>query len=132
MSAGNIAFVQTQYAAFGRGDTDSIVASCAPDVVWQVKGRPGEYPMIGTWKGKDGVRAFFQLLGETEEPIAFEPREFHAAGNLVFALGQYEFGIRKTGKRVACEWVHVFKVENGKLVAFSEFTDTAQFAAAWR
>ena len=132
MSAANVALVQGLYAAFARNDIDNLAAQCAPDVVWQVKGPAGEYPMVGTWKGPAGVRAFFRLLFETQEPISFEPREFHLSGDLVFVLGHYEFAIKKNGRRAAADWVHVFKVENGKLTAFTEFTDTAQFVLAWR
>jgi ketosteroid isomerase-like protein len=34
MSAANIAFVQSLYAAFGRGDIATIVNGLAPDVDW--------------------------------------------------------------------------------------------------
>jgi ketosteroid isomerase-like protein len=30
------------------------------------------------------------------------------------------------------EWLHMFTVRDGKLAAFDEFTDTAQFAEAVR
>jgi uncharacterized protein len=78
------------------------------------------------------VRDFFRLLFETQEAISFEPREFHFSDDLVFVLGHYEFAIKKIGRRAAADWLHVFKVENGKLTAFTEFTDTAQVVLAWR
>ena len=40
--------------------------------------------------------------------------------------------MRKTGRSVASDWVHIFTVRDGKVVAFREFTDTAQFAEAFR
>jgi hypothetical protein len=40
--------------------------------------------------------------------------------------------IRKTGRAVASDWVHVFTIRDSKIVAFREFTDTAQFAEAYR
>jgi ketosteroid isomerase-like protein len=39
MSATNIAFVQSLYAAFGRGDIKAVIAGLAPDVDWTVNGR---------------------------------------------------------------------------------------------
>lgn len=132
MSAANVAFVQSQYVAFQRGDIDSILASCAPDIRWQVKGRTADYPMIGVWHGPEGVRDFFRQLAEMQEPVAFEPREFHAAGDLIFVLGRYVWTIRKTGRQADAEWVHVFCIAGGMVAAFDEFTDSAQFAAAWR
>ena len=40
--------------------------------------------------------------------------------------------MKKTGKRAASDWMHVFTVKDGKVVHFREFTDTAKFADAWR
>ena len=50
----------------------------------------------------------------------------------MFALGHYDWTIRKTGKTAGADWVHVFTIRDGKVTAFDEFTDTAQFAAALR
>jgi hypothetical protein len=128
----NIALVQSLYAAFGRGDIDTIIAAAAPDIRWEVNGRRTDHPLLDTWNGPAGVREFFKKLTEIQDVKAFTPKDFHAAGNLVFVFGHYAWTIRKAGKPVDCSWLHVFTVKNGKLTAFREFTDTAQFAQAWR
>ena len=53
MSNGNIALVQNLYAAFGRGDVATIVATMAPEVTWEVVGRAKDYPLLGVRKGQD-------------------------------------------------------------------------------
>src|SRR5207244_2583561 len=73
-----------------------------------------------------------QPRAEHEEATDFSPREFFAAEDRVFALGHYAWKIRKTGRAVASDWVHVFTIRGGKIVAFREFNDTAQFAEAYR
>ena len=50
----------------------------------------------------------------------------------LFALGHYAGTVKKTGLPFNCEWGHVFTVKNGKVARFREFTDTAQFAEAYR
>jgi ketosteroid isomerase-like protein len=132
MSAANIAFVQSLYAAFGRGDIATIVNGLAPDVDWTVNGRSKDYPMLGNWKGSAGVQKFFQGVAEHEEAIEFSPKEFFAAEDRVCVLGHYAWKIRKTGRQVASDWVHIFTVRSGKVVKFKEFNDTAQFAEAYR
>ena len=132
MSAANIALVQGLYAAFGRGDIAHIVAALAPDVSWQVIGRPSDYPTFGARKGQPAVSEFFRLVAENQDATDFSPRDFHAAGDMVFVLGHYAWKIRKTGKAVDSDWVHIFAVKNGKVTAFREFTDTAQYAQAYR
>jgi uncharacterized protein len=132
MSATNIAFVQSLYAAFGRGDIKAVIAGLAPDVDWTVNGRQKDFPTLGNWKGQEGVRRFFEGVAEHEEAIEFTPLEFFAADDRVCVLGHYAWKIRKTGRTVASDWAHIFTVRNGKVVKFREFNDTAQFAEAYR
>jgi ketosteroid isomerase-like protein len=132
MSNGNVGLIQSVYAAFGRGEIATIVKAMAPDVDWRVVGRNKDYPLFGGWKGPGGVQEFFKLVGETQEATEFSPREFSAADDKVFVLGHYAWKLRKTGKSVASDWIHVFKIKNGKVTSFREFTDTATFAEAFR
>jgi uncharacterized protein len=73
MSAANIAFIQSLYAAFGRGDINAVIAGVAADVDWTVNGRRKDYPMLGSWKGQDGVQKFFEGVAEHEEVVEFSP-----------------------------------------------------------
>jgi uncharacterized protein len=132
MSAANIALVQSLYAAFGRGDIATIVGAAAPDIAWEVVGRQSDYPLLGARKGPDGVREFFRLIGELQQVLSFAPRDFHAAGDLVFVFGSEGWKVLKSGKTVETEWLHVFTIKNGRVASFREFTDTAQFAEAYR
>ena len=46
-------------------------------------------------------------------------------GDTVVAIGTASGRAKKTGKTVKNEWVHVLKYNNGKLVFFQEYSDTA-------
>ena len=132
MSEANIATVQSLYAAFGRGDIESIVSGCLPDVTWASGGRKEDYPPFGPRKGTDAVRDFFRSVAEVQDFNEFSPREFYADRDKVFVLGRYEMTVRKSRQKVASEWVHVFTFRGGRVSEFREFTDTAAFAAAYR
>jgi uncharacterized protein len=132
MSEADIALIQSLYAAFGRGEIATIIAALAPDMEWRLNGSRSDYPLLGTWKGPPGVQAFFDKLAEIQDFSEFSPREFFSAGDRVFVLGHYAATIRKTGRKAASDWVHIFTVQGGKVRAFLEFTDTAQFAQAWK
>jgi hypothetical protein len=132
MSNANIAAVQNLYAAFGRGDIDTIIAGAAPDIDWESVGRKSDYPALGRRKGAVQVREFFKIVFDSEEFSDFSPREFYAADDKVFVLGSYSFKMKSTGKPVACEWVHVFTFRDGKVTRWREHTDTAQIADAYR
>jgi ketosteroid isomerase-like protein len=132
MSNANVTLVQSLYAAFQRGDIAPIIASMAPDVAWTVHGRPEDYPTLGLAKGPQGVQKFFGIVADTQTATDFSPGEYDAAGEKVFVRGHYAWTIRKTGKSVSAEWVHIFTIKDGKVTRFDEFTDTAQFAEAMR
>ena len=132
MSEANIATVQSLYAAFGRGDVDMIVEGCLPDITWMSGGRKEDYPPFGPRKGTQGVRDFFRSVAEVQDFNEFSPREYYADRDKVFVLGRYAMTVKRSGQKVASEWVHVFTFRGGKVSDFREFTDTAAFAAAYR
>jgi ketosteroid isomerase-like protein len=132
MSQVDVALIQSLYAAFGRGDIATIIAACAPDIEWRLNGSRSDHPLLGSWKGPQGVQAFFAELARIQDFSEFTPREFLPAGDRVFVLGHYASTMRKNGRKAASDWVHIFTVRGGKLAAFLEFTDTAEFARAWK
>ncbi len=131
MSQANIALVQSLYDAFGRGDIGFIVDAAIPDIHWEVAGRHEDYPLFGVFHGRAGVQEFFATIGQHQDLVEFAPKEFYAAADKVFVLGRDSWTVRKTGKRVATDWVHVFTVGDGKVHRFHEFCDTAQYALAY-
>jgi uncharacterized protein len=132
MSNANIALVQSLYAAFGRGEIKTIVDAAHPSCVWEIVGRRSDFPTLGQFKGQAGIQSFFDATGEHLDFKEFSPRQFFAADDRVFVLGHYAMTVKKTGKPIDTDWCHVFTVHGGKVTAFTEFTDTAQAAEAWR
>jgi ketosteroid isomerase-like protein len=127
----NTKVVQDAYAAFGRGDVESIVGLLSDNVVWKgVYGAAPHVPTAGERRGKAAVREFFKLVAEHVSFSSFEPNEFVATGNKVVALGHYT---AKTpiGKSFDADFAMVFTVENGKVTAFQEFTDSAAINGAY-
>ena len=132
MSQANISLVQSLYAAFGRGEIATIVNASASGIVWEEVGRPADYPAFGIRKGRAGVQDFFKTVAETVDFTEFSPREFYAAEDKVFVLGHYAAKMKKTGRIIDADWVHIFTIRGGEVTQFREFTDTAQIAEAYR
>jgi uncharacterized protein len=132
MSQSDVALVQSLYAAFGRGDIGTIIAALAPDIEWRLNGSRSDHPLLGSWKGPQGVQTFFAELARLQDFSEFAPREFLSVGERVFVLGHYAATMRKNGRKAASDWVHIFTLRNGKVASFLEFTDTAEFARAWK
>ena len=131
-NAANIALAQNFYAMFFRGDLAAIVDNCTPDVVWESVGDRAQFPIFGHWDGKEGVKAFFAKLVETHDFTEFSPKEFYSSGDHVFVCGHYGMTIKKTGRHVEMDWVHVFVLRDGLCGSFREHTDTATLARGWR
>jgi ketosteroid isomerase-like protein len=132
MSNANVALVQSLYAAFGKGDVGTILNGLSADVDWHSGGRASDYPGFGQRKGQNAVKEFFQIIADNNDFAHFSPREFYAADDKVFVLGDYALTLKKTGKKMASDWAHVFTIRNGKVVKFREFLDTALAAEAYR
>lgn len=132
MSNANVALVQSLYAAFGRGEIATIVNAMVQNAPWEMVGRATDFPTLGVRKGPDGVRDFFDTVGQHLDFSEFSPDEFYAADDKVFVLGHYTMTLKKTGKPFASDWIHIFTIQDGKVAAFKEFTDTGTLAEAYR
>ena len=130
--AGNVALAKNLYAAFGKGDVATIVAAMAPQVDWHSGGQASDVPTFGPRKGPAAVQEFFTLVGSSYTFSDFSPKEFYPIGDKVFVLGHYAMTVKKTGKAMASDWVHIFTIAGGKVTAFREFLDTARAAEAFR
>ena len=123
--------VRETYAAFGRGDLPAVLAACAEDVDWRYCG-PSAAPYTGEWRGRDGVRRFFETLFAALRLTSFEPQRFFADGDTVVVLGREGGTVAATGRTVQYDWAHVFVVRDGRIAAFREFADAAPIEAALR
>ena len=127
----NIAFVQSLYAAFGRGDLSFILGNLHPGIEWSSNANPAIVPWGGTRTGTEGATAFFVALGGNLDFEIFEPKEFHAAGGTVTVVGHTRARCKNGGHGLFdSEWVHIFTVTDGKLMRFREYYDTAAIEAA--
>jgi ketosteroid isomerase-like protein len=128
MSQANIDIAKSCYAAFGRGDIATILAAMADDIEWTT---PGDgIPTSGTRKGPAEVARFFEIVADTWNFTAFEPREYVASGDTVVAIGSYAAVALPTGRTAGSEWTMVWKFRDGKVAYFREYTDTEAMASA--
>jgi ketosteroid isomerase-like protein len=126
MSNGNVALVKSLYEAFGRGEIGTIVGAVTADASWEIVGRKSDFPTFGMFRGPAGVEEFFGAVGQNLDFTEFAPKEFYSTDDKVFVLGHYTMKIKKTGRPMQSDWIHVFSISGGKVAGFREFTDTAQ------
>jgi ketosteroid isomerase-like protein len=128
LSQTNIELAKSQYAAFQRGDIASILASLTDDIEWITSG--DGLPTTGTRRGAAQVAQFFESVANTWNFTVFEPREFMASGDSLAVSGHYAAIAKPTGKKMAADWLMVWKIRDGKVSYFREYTDTEALAAA--
>ena len=129
--AENMRVVHEFYAAIRRDDLQALYSLLSPDVDWTFLGTK-EIPFAGNWSGPDQVSKFFDIIGETMQLEHFGPEEFIAQGNWVVALGRERMRIKPTGRNYDAAWAHVFKLRDGKIAVYREYSDTAAILAAFR
>jgi len=127
----NIGVVQRGYEAFGRGDIESLLALLDETITWTTPG-PADLPVAGNRRGRAGVAEFFQTLVATVDIVRFEPKQFVAQGDVVVVLGDDTSRVKATGASIEFEWVHVFTLRDGKIVAFKEYGDVSALVAEVR
>jgi ketosteroid isomerase-like protein len=128
----NLQLVQQLCAAFGQGNSDTILHALADDITWHQPGPTDVLPWAGTRHGRAQVAQFFSAVGETLEWLQFEPQEFLAQGDKVLAFG-YERALAKpTNRSFESDWVMVFTLRAGQVVRFRAYHDTAAMVIAFR
>ena len=118
--------VKDAYAAFCRGDVETILAMLAPDVSWELEG-PAEISFAGIRKGPEAVKGFFQGIANDNADPKVEITEYLSWADSVATFGRYKCTIKKTGKRVDTPMAHLFKFRDGKIVRFVDHINTAAF-----
>jgi ketosteroid isomerase-like protein len=127
----NVAVVQRAYEAFGRGDINGLLALLDENIPWETPG-PADLPTAGRRRGHQAVAEFFQTIGTVSDIVRFEPKTFVSQGDRVVVLGEETGRMKATGNSVEFEWVHVFTIRDGKVVAFKEYGDVSAIVAELR
>jgi uncharacterized protein len=122
---------QKVYECFGKGDLPGVLSCLADDVEWELIG-PSTIPYFGTYRGREGVQAFFSKLLEVEEILQFVPEQFIDGRDAVAVLGRERCRSKATGKEFSARWVQIFDCVSGKVVRWREYIDTAPMVAAYQ
>jgi ketosteroid isomerase-like protein len=115
--------IKAHYDASDRGDLEGMLAPLAPDVRWT---EMAGFPYAGTYVGPDEVRAnVFERIGAEWDGYTAAITELIDGGDTVVGLGTYSGTFKATGRAFEARVAHVWRLENGRVVRFEQFTDTA-------
>ena len=88
----NVAVVRRAFEAFTVRDVEGLVATCAPDVEFNLP-TARLARTDGPYRGHDGVRAYMRDAARIWSELRLEAREFHVQDDVVVAVGRvYAWG----------------------------------------
>ncbi len=128
----NLDVVYSDYAAFGRGDIPTILASLTEDCTWSHVGNPAIIPFAGTYMGHAGVGRFFENVGKSIQITQFEPGNFRATDNMVACTVRIGGTIFATGKTYSNSVEQTFTFDAaGKVKMWATTGDVSGLEAAF-
>lgn len=128
----NQQIVETIYAAFSKGDIDTVLEHFADEGTWTYVMPDGSVPFAGTFEGKSRIGEWFRLFGSNVETTYFQLNCLLVDGNdLVVALGHEDGTIIESGKMYSTDWVHIFHLKGEKVFKFVEHVDVSSVLASF-
>ena len=123
------AVVETVYAAFSEGDMETFASLMARDIIWnEAEGNP--YADLNPYIGPEAVMSGLMARFVSEwEDISVTPHKFVVEGDRVVVFGRYGETWKATGEVLDIPFVHSWTVQDGRLTAFQQYTDTAALVA---
>jgi uncharacterized protein len=115
----NMATIERVYAAFARGDMDTIMAAMAPDVT--VK-QDAPLPWGGTYTGHAGFGRFLGTLLEHLD-VSLETDELISSGDYVVQIGRTRGTVRRNGKPFRVRELHIWRFEDGMVASYQVHID---------
>ena len=131
MSEANVAVVKSIYDYFDAGDINGLLALFAEGVIWDHRGIGApDSPKNKLFRGKSGVKEFFDIMGENQEVLEHDVTDFIASGDKVVAVGFIRARVKKTGNEVASDWAQIWTLRGGLVSAWKVFGDFTADAIA--
>lgn len=132
MSQENVAVVEGLYASFAGGDRQGVLDALSDDIEWSFPGPEGLIPFAGVHNGKAEVERFFELVVGSVQLSQQRPIEvLDTDGPHVISRGREAMTARSTGKSFESEFLHLYTLSDGEIIAVQEYYDTAAMAEAF-
>lgn len=133
MSAGkamnkNYEAIKAHYAGSDKKDLAAMMAPITDRTAWT---EMAGFPYAGTYVGTVAIiEGVFKRIGDEWEGYTFTLERLVDGGSTILGIGTYSGTYKRTGKPMKARVVHVWDVEDGKVLRFEQFTDTKLVAQA--
>jgi ketosteroid isomerase-like protein len=93
---------------------------------------PDPIPFGGRYEGAAGFERYVSQIFAAIEMESFVVDAIFGQGESVAVIGSETSLVRSTGRRYEMDWVHVFRVSDGRIHSMREYNDTARMLAAFQ
>ena len=125
MGTNDVDVVRSAYEAMARGDVPGVFATMAEDVDWyESEGLPNGGHYRGPAEIGEGV--FGPLFADFPD-FSVTPEEFIGDDGTIAVVVRYRGTASRTQSRLDRPAVHVWDVDNGRIVRFRQFLDTVKY-----
>ncbi len=123
-----IDIVRGLYSAFETGDVPGVFGIFDEAIEWH-EAEHSPYADRNPYVGPDAVaEGVFARLDSDVEGFTVVPENFIDGGDTVVVEGRYRGTMRSTSAPLDAQFAHVWRVRDGKIVGFQQYTDTTQSA----
>jgi ketosteroid isomerase-like protein len=126
----NFEAIRAHYAGSDRKDTGAMMAPITSETRWT---EMAGFPYAGTYVGKDAIIAgVFRRIAEEWTDYTFSLERLIDGGTTIVGIGTYSGLYTATRRAMSARVVHVWDMDDGRVVRFEQFTDTRLVADATR
>lgn len=124
------------FDALARGDGQAALNILDENVVWvntsPEQGLSDIIPWLGEYHGRDAVAETFVIWAELSEVKDFEVRRLFVDGDEAVAVVHEVALVKPTGLHYDIEFIQRLGIENGRIVRWTSYWDTAKGIVAFR
>ncbi len=117
----NVAIVEQAVQAINAGDADALLSLFSDDIEFWM---PGSTPVSQRTRGKAEFLNIFALVAQRlEKMVMLEVTNMIPAGDWVIMESRGD-ALTKHGEAYRNTYCHLWKIQDGKVVSFTEYNDT--------
>ena len=128
MSGSNLETIKAIYHAFGTGELPELLDLLDEDLIWNMS-ENHPYADGNPYCGPEAVLTgvFARSMSEWSG-FAVEIDDAVDAGDTIVAWGRYTGIYTRTSKEQNAQFAHVWKLRDGKVIRYQEYSDTLHLA----
>jgi ketosteroid isomerase-like protein len=124
--------VREMFEAFlSSGDVTPLLGRVAEHAVIRLTVQPGT-PLSGDFRGKEGIKEYFQRTSEVVRNDRMEVLDYLAGGDQVAVVGRETYTVLRSSQvQKDADWVTIFTFDQDLITSIVVIEDTAPIAAAY-